>query len=97
MTLTYLLAILISAVFDQLNSWFTSNLLSLNYDKTKSIHFKTINVHSRDILRENDKCITMDFNTYFLGTILGSTLHGGGDILLHKLSNLIRYVMLLEL
>ena len=47
----------------------------MNYDKNKSIHFKTINVHSRDILLQNDKCITMDFNTNFFGTILGTTLH----------------------
>jgi len=66
MTLAYLSAILMSVVFDQLNRWFTSNLLSLNYDKTKSIHFKTMSVQSRDILLENDKRITMDFNTNFL-------------------------------
>ena len=37
---------------------------------------KTVNVHSQDILLQYDnKCITMDFNTNFLGTILGNTLH----------------------
>jgi hypothetical protein len=37
---------------------------------------KTINTHSQDILLEySNKCITMDFNTNFLGTILGNTLH----------------------
>jgi len=75
MTLACISAIQISAVFDQLNRWFTSNLFSLNYDLTKSIHFKTINVHSGDILLENDNCIAMDCNTNFLGTILGNTLH----------------------
>jgi hypothetical protein len=39
---------------------------------------KTINMHSQDILLQYDnKCITMDFNTNFLGTILGHTLHWG--------------------
>jgi len=75
MTLACISAIQILAVFDQLNRWFTSNLLSLNYDETKSIHFKIINVHSGDILLENDKCIATDCNTNFLGTILGNTLH----------------------
>ena len=31
----------ISAVFEQLNRWFTSNLLSLNYDKTTNMHSQT--------------------------------------------------------
>ena len=34
-------------------------------------------MHSQDILLEYDKCIAMDFNTNFLGTILGNTLHWG--------------------
>ena len=48
----------------------------MNYDKIKSKHFRTINVHSRDIVLQYDsKCLTMDFNTNFLGTILDNTLH----------------------
>jgi hypothetical protein len=32
-------------------------------------------MHSQDILLQYDNnCITMDFNTHFLGTILGNTL-----------------------
>jgi hypothetical protein len=38
---------------------------------------KTISMHSQDILLEYDKCIAMDFNTNFLVTILGNTLHWG--------------------
>jgi hypothetical protein len=33
-------------------------------------------MHSQDILLEYDnECITMDFNTNFLGTLLGNALH----------------------
>lgn len=40
------------------------------------IHFKTINVHSRNILLEYDnKYVTMDFITNFFGIILVNTLH----------------------
>jgi len=41
-----------SGVFEQLNRWFTSNLLSIDHDKSKRIHSRTINMHSRDILLE---------------------------------------------
>jgi hypothetical protein len=38
--------------------------------------FKTINVHSRNILLEYDnKNVTVDFNTNFFGIILVNTLH----------------------
>jgi hypothetical protein len=68
----------ISSVFKQLNRWFTSNVLSFNYNKTKFIHIRTINVHSRDIsLEYNNKCVTMDFNTDLLGIILDNTWHWG--------------------
>jgi hypothetical protein len=29
--------------FEQLNAWFSINLLSLNYDKTQYVHFRTNN------------------------------------------------------
>ena len=51
-------------------------MLSLNYNKTKFIHVRTTNVHSLDIpLKDDNKCITKDFNTDFLGIILDNTWH----------------------
>ena len=35
----------INVVIEQLNNWFNVNLLSLNFEKTGFIHFKTKNVH----------------------------------------------------
>jgi hypothetical protein len=33
----------LSFSFEQLNAWFSINLLSLNYDKTRYVHFRTNN------------------------------------------------------
>jgi hypothetical protein len=40
----------IKAVFKQLNEWFYLNLLSLNFDTTNFIHYKTKNTHNVDIV-----------------------------------------------
>jgi hypothetical protein len=81
MTLVYLSAIL-TITLNLTSQVYLSNytdglhLICCHYDKTKFIHFRTITVPSRDIrLQYDNKCVIMDFNTNFLGTILDNTLH----------------------
>jgi Reverse transcriptase (RNA-dependent DNA polymerase). len=62
-------------VFDSINIWFNSNLLSLNFDKTKYLHFRTKNSSPIDIkIGHNNKEISNSSQTKFLGLIIDSTL-----------------------
>jgi hypothetical protein len=54
--------------FRQLDDWFKTNLLSLNYDKAQFIQFRTINSLTVQLdISYNDKYIIHDTNTRFLG------------------------------
>jgi hypothetical protein len=58
----------INKIFAQFNSWFESNLLLLNFDKTKFVHFKTRNtpVLNTNISYKSNSIISVN-NTKFLG------------------------------
>jgi hypothetical protein len=65
---------LISA-FQQLNAWFNVNLLSLNYNKTKFIQFRTTNNQTTHLdISYNNRYIPNDTNTRFLGITIDSSL-----------------------
>jgi hypothetical protein len=62
-------------MFLQLNEWFDSNLLSLNYDKTQYVHFTPKGTFFHDsIIGYNNKFISVSTNTEFLGMIIENTL-----------------------
>jgi hypothetical protein len=65
----------INQIFAQLNSWFESNLLSLNFDKTKFVHFKMRNtpVLTTNISYKSNSIFSMN-NTKFLGLIIETNL-----------------------
>jgi hypothetical protein len=65
----------IKALFEHLNTWFTLNLLSLNYDKTNFIHFKTKNNHCLDVKVEYNRLIANTHSTEFLGLTNDNTLY----------------------
>jgi hypothetical protein len=61
--------------FEQLNAWFNTNLLSLNYNKTQYVQFRTTNSLpiQIDIIYKN-KYIGNDTNTLFFGYHYGQLL-----------------------
>jgi hypothetical protein len=62
-------------IFSKLNKWFSANLLSLNYDETNFLQFRTKNLFSIDVIFEyNNKSIDTKLDTKFLGIIVDSTL-----------------------
>jgi hypothetical protein len=65
----------INQIFAQLNSWFDSNLLSLNFDKTKFVHFKMRNtpVLNTNISYKSNSVISVN-NTKFLGLTVETNL-----------------------
>jgi hypothetical protein len=61
--------------FRQLDDWFRTNLLSLNYNKTQFIQFRTINSLTVQLdISYNNKYIIHDTNTRFLGITIDSSL-----------------------
>jgi hypothetical protein len=74
---------------DQLNTWFSANLLSLNLDKTYFIHFKTKNSYDVNYLfNSGNMNVTSKYNIKFLGVTLDNQLNWKAhiDILYSKLS-----------
>jgi hypothetical protein len=65
----------INQIFAQLNSWFESNLLSLNFDKTKFVHFKMRNtpVLHTNISHKSNSIFSVN-NTKFFGLIIETNL-----------------------
>jgi len=62
-------------VFGQLNRWFKTNLLSLNFDKTYLIQFTNKSTCTSDILiMYEDKHIHTAIKTTFLGLFINNTL-----------------------
>jgi hypothetical protein len=79
----------IKDVFEHSNTWFTLSLLSLNFDKTYFIHFKTKNTRSLDIRVEYDnRFIANTYFTRFLELTIDNMLYWKShrDELLPKLS-----------
>jgi hypothetical protein len=63
-------------VFEYLNTWFTLNLLLLNFDKTNFIHFKTKNTLGLDINVEYvNRFIANAYFTRFHGLTICNTLY----------------------
>jgi hypothetical protein len=63
------------SVFQQLNALFSIHLLSLNYNKTWCIQFKTINNQTNQLdISYNNGYIPNDTNTRFLGITIDSSL-----------------------
>jgi hypothetical protein len=64
----------VNNVFQDITRWFTSNLLSLNVDKTHFMQFvsKTSSLLDLNIFHENQKIVNIQ-STKFLGLILDNT------------------------
>jgi hypothetical protein len=57
---------ILTSSFKQLNAWFDINLLSLNYNKTQYIQFRTINSQTIQFdISYNNRYITNYTNTWF--------------------------------
>jgi len=65
----------VNKIIHDINEWFSTNLLSLNLDKTHFIHFVTKNSSLIDfnIIHGNKKIVNV-YNTKFLGLTLDNTL-----------------------
>jgi hypothetical protein len=77
-------------LFEQLNVWFNTNLLSLNFNKTHYLQFKTTNSSTIEIdISYNNKHIVNNLNSQFLGITVDSSLSWKNHIdgLMVKLSN----------
>jgi hypothetical protein len=65
----------IKVVLEQLNNWFSVNLLSLNIEKTGFVHFRTMNARVFDrTLQYENKCTATLSDTKFLGVYLHNKL-----------------------
>jgi hypothetical protein len=80
----------INTLFASLNIWFETNLLSLNYNKTRFIYFvsKTKSDLNLDVNYGNNYIINTQ-NTKFLGLVIDNTMSWKPhiDFLLPKLSS----------
>jgi hypothetical protein len=66
--------IITNEILQKLDKWFKINLLSLNFDKTHIIHFKTKNTHITEVsVKYNDKLIYSLNNIKFLGMFINDT------------------------
>jgi hypothetical protein len=62
-------------ILQKLDKWFKTNLLSLNFDQTHFMHFKTKNNQTTDIkVKYEDKLINPLNNIKFLGIYINETL-----------------------
>ena len=66
----------IKEVLKNLHKWFSLNLLSLNFDATNFIHFKTRKIRSLDMKVEYDNRLTVRF----LGITVDNTLYWRGHL-----------------
>jgi len=66
----------IKEVFESLRKWFNLNLLSLNFDKTNFVHFKTSKTHSLDRKVKYDNGLTIRF----LGITVDNSLYWRGHL-----------------
>jgi hypothetical protein len=71
----------ISIVFTTLNKWLGANQLSLNFNKTNYLHFKTKRNMSVNLqIGFNNNFITNSFYTKFLGVTMNNTLSWNNHI-----------------
>jgi hypothetical protein len=81
----------IKIIFNNLNEWFTQNLLFLNFTKIQFTNFATTNRDQMEIIIEyNNKTIPICSSTKFLGLAVDSTLSWTNhiDLVTKKLSNI---------
>jgi hypothetical protein len=81
--------IITGEILQKLDKCFKTNLLSLNFDKTHVIHFKTKNIQTTEIkVKYKDKLINLLNNIKFLGVCINDTLTWTTDLdqLTNKLS-----------
>jgi len=65
----------VNKIIQDINEWFSTNLFSLNLDKTHFVHFVTKNSSLIDFnIMHGDKKIDNVYNTQFLGLTLDNTL-----------------------
>jgi hypothetical protein len=65
----------VNNMFFQLNEWFDTNFLSLNYDRTQSVHFAPKGTFFHDLtIGYNNKFISNSTNAMFLGIIIENML-----------------------
>jgi hypothetical protein len=65
----------LTLAFEQLNTWFNTNLLSLNYNKMECVQFRTTNSLTIQIdISYNNRYIVNSTNTRFLCITLDSSL-----------------------
>ena len=63
-------------IFDQINEWFKTNLLTINMDKTNYIQFKTKNKSIADLkIISNNRLVTPVCNTKFLGLHINDSIN----------------------
>jgi hypothetical protein len=60
--------------FEQLNTWFNTNLLSLNYNRMQYMQFRPNSLATEVDISYNNKYIVIDTNTKFLGITVDSSL-----------------------
>jgi len=87
----------INNIIDNINDWFRGNSLSLNFDKTYFLQFRSKNMYEINIKISCDKLIKETKNTKFLGLDIDSSLSWKNHIdqMMIKLSTAcyaIRYV-----
>lgn len=62
-------------IFLDINRWFKTHLLSLNFSKTHGLEFRTRNFNNNNInVCYNNDCISNTTYTKFLGLIVNDTL-----------------------
>jgi hypothetical protein len=65
----------LTLAFEQLNTWFNTNLLSSNYNKMQYVQFQTTNSLTTQIdISYNNRYIVNNTNTRFLGITFDSSL-----------------------
>ena len=66
----------INQMFQDINTWFKVNLLTLNFNKTQYLEFRTNNYYNVNTqITYNQKRINNAMETKFLGLIIDDTLY----------------------
>jgi hypothetical protein len=69
------LKVVLNEIFLDINGWFKTNLLSLNFSKTHDLEFRTRNFNDDNItVCYNNHRISNTIYTNFLGLIINDTL-----------------------
>jgi hypothetical protein len=67
----------VNQTFQDINTWFNVNLLTLNFNKSQYLEFRTKNYYNVNTqIKYNQKCMTNATEIKFLGLIIDDTLSG---------------------